>query len=205
MFFAGNQNLVVVPIPDDRRCSKRRRINYVTGPGSAHVRWRPAEAVAGPAEIVGRHEHPLHQSHVQPLGSTADCRRRAIFVGLVLALGASDRENFRNSGRRWCASPLQREPAASQDRKVVCEVCRAHNRFGLWVWRRKFVERIATGQVLGHEDLLMVCQRCCLVAGLMPYKFDDKALAPHRSAREEDGAAHSAQPQSSTQPKASDL
>jgi hypothetical protein len=48
LFFAGNQNLVVVPIPDESTLrQKARRINYVTGPGGAHVQWRPAEGRGG--------------------------------------------------------------------------------------------------------------------------------------------------------------
>ena len=43
LFFAGNQSLVVVPIPDESTLQhKARRINYVTGPGGARMyEWRP--------------------------------------------------------------------------------------------------------------------------------------------------------------------
>ena len=42
LFFAGNQNLVVVPIPDESTLQlKARRINYVTGPGGARMyEWK---------------------------------------------------------------------------------------------------------------------------------------------------------------------
>jgi hypothetical protein len=94
---------------------------------------------------------------------------------------------FGNSGRRWCASRLQQRTCFRQVAKWFAKFV-ALVIFGLWVWRRKFVERNATGQVLGHELLLLGLPALLyLVAGLKPYKFDDKALMPHRSARVKNG------------------